>query len=70
MKIFVATSDHSINALKPFTYLFNKFWPSKPDVIILNRGIINEFDLPENFSLISLGKNRGVKFWCDDFRNY
>jgi hypothetical protein len=70
MKIFVATSDHSINALRPFAYLFNKFWTAEPDVVVLNRGLIDKFDLPKKFSLIALGKNTGVKAWCDDLRNY
>jgi hypothetical protein len=70
MKIFVATSDYCINALTPFTYLFNKFWPDSPPVTILNRGEIDNFDIPKNFNLISLGKNEGMDTWCRDFRNY
>tara|TARA_R110002012_G_scaffold234930_1_gene408616 strand:- start:21110 stop:21811 length:702 start_codon:yes stop_codon:yes gene_type:complete len=70
MKIFVATSDYCINALTPFTYLFNKFWEDKPKVTILNRGIIDKFELPNNFNIISLGPNKGMKNWCSDFRKY
>ena len=70
MNIFVATSDDCISAVKPFSFLFNKFWHSKENVTILNRGVITEVDLPNNFKIISLGENRGIDYWCDDLRNY
>ena len=70
MKIFVATCDDYISALSPFTYLFNKFWSDKIDVTILNRGVIDNFELPKNFNIVLLGSNNGVKGWTTDFYNY
>ena len=70
MNIFVATSDSCISALKPFSFLFNKFWHFKEKVTVLNRGVITDVDLPDNFSIVSLGENKGMDYWCDDLRNY
>ena len=55
MKVFVATCDEYISALTPYAYLFNKFWSDDIEVTVLNRGTINEYELPKNFSIIALG---------------
>jgi len=70
MKIFVATSDQYIYVMPIFAYLFNKFWGDKAEVTVLNRGIINNYNLPNNFKIISLGKNEGINTWCKDFKEY
>ena len=67
--IYVWTSDKNIACLPTWAYLFNKFWPYKTSVRVLGYKKPN-FDLPENFEFISLGKQRGVKYWSNDMFDY
>jgi len=71
MKIYVTTSDNHIDAIKPFYYLFNRFWPETPipEVTILGFSSPN-FYLPDNFKFVSLGKQTGVQNWGNDLYNY
>ncbi len=70
MRVFVATCDDYISALSPFSYLFNKFWSDEIQVTVLNRGTIDNFDLPKNFNIVLLRSNNGVKEWTTDFYKY
>lgn len=54
MRIFVLTSDNYIKAVRPFAYLFNKFWDDEQEVIVAGFKA-PEFDLPSNFLFHSLG---------------
>ena len=67
--IYVWTSDKNIACLPTWAYLFNKFWPYKTPVRVLGYSRPT-FELPENFEFISLGKQRGPKFWSDDMISY
>jgi hypothetical protein len=70
MKLFITTSDGHDLLLKPFSYLFNKFWDSSKSVTVLGYRT-PQFDLPKNFEFISMGKSRGDPLeWATDLRKY
>lgn len=53
--LYVLTSDKYLEALRPFSFLLNKYWVPNPRVIV--GGFTHpEFDLPGNFHFHSLGK--------------
>jgi len=53
-RVYVTTSDKYLDALKPFAYLFNKYW--SPDVEVIIGGFSPPtFTLPPNFHFLSLG---------------
>ena len=67
--VYIWTSNQLMHCTPAWAYLFNKFWPWKQKVRVL--GYNNpEFDLPENFEYISLGVQRGPKYWSDDMIDY
>tara|TARA_R110000744_G_scaffold221502_1_gene340509 strand:- start:3854 stop:4609 length:756 start_codon:yes stop_codon:yes gene_type:complete len=67
--IYVWTSDNTMQCLPAWCYLFNKFWPYKAKAKVLGYKH-PEFDLPDNFEFVSLGKQRGPKYWSDDMLEY
>jgi hypothetical protein len=67
--ILVATSNAFLPMLKPFAYLFNEFWsPSQPVIILGYQS--PDFDLPANFKFVSMGPQRGIKYWANDLKKY
>lgn len=67
--VYIWTSNSLMHCCPAWAYLFNKFWPWPQKVKIL--GYNNpDFDLPQNFEYISLGVQRGPKFWSDDMIDY
>ena len=70
MRVFVSTCDKYDAVIKPFMYLFNKFWDSDIKVTILGYRKPN-FDLYDNFDFVSIAdKQENVNQWSTDFRNY
>jgi len=70
MKIYISTANQYIHLLKPFAYLFNKFWDNKQEVVILGYEEPT-FELPINFKFVSLGKQvGGIKMWSTDLRKF
>ena len=69
LNIYISTSDAYHHCLQPFAYLFNKFWSSDKKVTFLGYKIPN-FELPFNFSFISLGVQRGPKYYTEDLRTF
>ena len=69
MKIFISTSNKYIHLIRPFQYLFNKFWSDSQRVTILG---YNEptFELYSNFDFISLGEQTTVQDWCSDLKGF
>lgn len=67
--ILIATSDSYLPMLKPFCYLFNEFWSPEQPVTFLGYKE-PDFDLPDNYNFVSMGQQRGIKFWAEDIRNY
>ena len=63
LKIYLTTSNSYIHILKIFSFLFNKYWDSEKEVIILGFDRHPEFELPSNFKFVSLGTQAPV--WSD-----
>ena len=52
MKVVVCSSEKYLWALRPFAYLFNKFWSQMQSVDVVT-GVRPAFDLPGNFNVVS-----------------
>lgn len=65
-KIYVMTSDGYLNILKSYAYLLNRYWKPAPQVVVAGYSA-PQFDLPSNFSFVSLGNQRDypVNKWSD-----
>lgn len=71
MPVVVLTSDHYLHALRPFSWLFNKYWDCKQDVWVV--GFARpDFNLPCNFHFVSMGDqaNYPVGKWSDALIDY
>jgi hypothetical protein len=68
MKIFVTTCDRYANTLRPFAYLFNKYFSAQQEVFVCGFDYLPN-DLPKNFRLHSLGKQADypVGKWSNGF---
>jgi hypothetical protein len=69
LPVYIWTANQQMCCLPAWAYLFNKFWPTDTNVTVLGYDI-PDFELPKNFKYISLGKQRGPKFWSDDMIDY
>ena len=69
LKVYIPTCDNYLWLIKPFMFLFNKFWDDSIQVIYLGYNPPN-FNLPSNCSFISLGKDDNLKNWSNDLKNY
>ena len=69
IKIYVVVSDKYQWLLKPFCYLFNKFWDKNQKVIFLGYKPL-EFNLPSNFDFISLGEDLGPNKWSNSLIDF
>lgn len=65
-RVIVMTSDRYLPALLPYAYLFNKYWSSERQVLVAGF-TTPEFDLPDNFTFLSLGRQDDYPFnrWSD-----
>jgi len=69
MNIYISTANQYLKILKPFSFLFNLFWPNMKCTVIGYD--YPDFDLPENFDFISMGKQEGgVDNWSTDLRKF
>ena len=69
MNIYISTSDNYLHLLKPFSYLFNKFWSDSQRVFILGYKSPS-FELPDNFKFISMGEQKGIQYWANDLHKF
>jgi hypothetical protein len=69
LPVYIWTSNQLMCCLPAWAYLFNKFWPKKTNVKVLGYNQPT-FKLPDNFEYISLGEQRGPKYWSTDMINY
>lgn len=67
MKIIVTTSNKYLHILPIFTYLFNKYWGGPCEIVGYAKP---DFELPDNFTFHSMGKQGSVKEWSTDLRKY
>lgn len=70
LNTYIVTSNKYIPLLKPFSYLFNKFWDETQQVTFLGNDIYPDFELPKNFSFHSLGNQNGIQHWSTDLRKF
>jgi hypothetical protein len=56
LEIYVTTSNDYVHVVKIFSYLFNKFWSPDKKVTVVGFEKYPDFDLPENFKFVSIGK--------------
>lgn len=66
INVLVMTSDKYLKALKPFAWLFNKYWSAWQSVTVAGF-TPPDFALPDNFHFLSLGKfeDYPVGKWSD-----
>lgn len=66
MRVICLTSDKYLLALKPFAFLFNKYWSSDQQVLVAGF-TPPDFDLPDNFTFHSIGafSDYPVNRWSD-----
>lgn len=69
VKVYIPTCDGYLWLIKPFMFLFNKFWDDSIEVVYLGYNPPN-FDLPSNCSFVSLGNDDNLKNYSNDLRNY
>ena len=69
LKIYIPTCDSYLWLIKPFMFLFNKFWDDDIEVVYLGYNPPN-FNLPKNCTVVSLGKDDNLKYYSDDLRKY
>lgn len=53
MKVTLFTCDKYLWCLRPFAYLFNKYWSHEEEVLVFGYKV-PDFDLPDNFSFYSI----------------
>jgi hypothetical protein len=66
MRVIVLTSDKYLHALRPFAWLFNKYWSSDQPVLVAGF-TPPDFSLPGNFDFHSIGlfADYPVQHWSD-----
>ena len=67
--VYIWTSNSLMHCVPAWAYLFNKFWPYDQNVKVLGYNK-PDYELPNNFEYISLGTQRGPKYWSDDMKSY
>lgn len=65
MRFFIYSSDKTSWSLRPFAYLFNRYWSPSVKVSIFGN-TAPAFDLPANFSFTSIGPFQPVSEWTTD----
>lgn len=68
MRVFIYSSDKTSWSLRPFAYLFNRYWLNSIDVSVFGN-TQPAFDLPDNFTFTSIGPFQPVEEWTTDLRN-
>ena len=69
LKLYIPTCDSYLWLIKPFMYLFNKFWGETMQVVYLGYNI-PDFELPANCTFISLGTDDNIDNWSIDLKTY
>lgn len=66
--IYLAACDNYLNALKATQYLFGQFWPDAKVVVLGYKQ--PEFELKDNWSFVSMGKDPGQDKWSNGLIEY
>ncbi len=68
--VIVSVSDKYLWSLKPFSYLFNKYWSSFQRVIVAGYSL-PDFKLPDNFSFYTIAQPQYEKErWADGLMQF
>jgi hypothetical protein len=65
LKVYLSTCNNYLFLVKPFTFLWNKFWQRSQEVVYLGYDK-PEHSLQENFDFISVGPDDGLENWAKD----
>jgi len=68
MRIVIYSSDATAWSLRPFAYLFNRYWSDAQEVAVFGNSPL-PFVLPDNFTFTSVGPFQPVNEWTTDLRN-
>jgi hypothetical protein len=68
MRIFIYSSDKTSWSLRPFAYLFNRYWSAEAEVSVFGNSPL-PFELPANFTFASIGPFLPAREWTTDLRN-
>jgi hypothetical protein len=69
LNIYVSTSDKYHSCIKPFMYLFNKFWFEEAEVTFLGYKK-PKFELPKNCKFVSMGSDDGPSTWSNGLKKF
>ena len=69
LNIYISTCNKYLDLLKPFSFLFNRFWDKTQEVTILGYKK-PKFGLPDNFKFVSFGNDDNVHKWSTDLRKF
>jgi hypothetical protein len=70
MKFYVSTADKYVHLVKPFSFLFNKFWGEHQEVVVLGYKEPN-CKLPDNFEFVSMdGRGDNPSEWSNGLIDY
>lgn len=65
MRIVIYSSDKTSWSLRPFAYLFNRYWSHRQPVSVFGNSPL-PFVLPDNFTFMSIGPFLPVDEWTTD----
>jgi len=69
LKIVLPTCDKYMFVIEALAYTVEKFWPDHQPIILVGYEA-PKFELPDSWSFVSLGKDRGAKKWGDDMLTF
>lgn len=61
-RVFLTTSNNYLPALRPMAWLMEKYWQPVPEVVVLGFDKLPEFDLLDNWTFVTLGKQEDYPF--------
>tara|TARA_R110000796_G_scaffold243812_1_gene366593 strand:+ start:2548 stop:3363 length:816 start_codon:yes stop_codon:yes gene_type:complete len=69
LTLYIPTCNKYLWLIKPFSFLFNRFWDESIKVVYLGYKT-PDFELPPNFSFVSMGDDDNLSNWSVDLRGY
>jgi len=69
LTLYIPTCNSYLFLIKPYTFLFNKFWNRIQKVVYLGYDK-PRFNLPDNFDFITIGDDDDLKNWGTDLINF
>tara|TARA_R110000765_G_scaffold83298_2_gene161961 strand:- start:522 stop:1322 length:801 start_codon:yes stop_codon:yes gene_type:complete len=69
LTLYIPTCNSYLFLVKPYTFLFNKFW-NRPQKVVYLGYDKPKCDLPDNFDFITIGNDDDLKNWSSDLINF